>query len=159
MSSSGFNRSLQKVAEPTLKSGGQGRGYSIGGEFYCPPTVEERVRLYLVDCDKTLSLTLEQMRFKHIAALCSCPPTVEERVRLYPVDCDATLSLTLEQMRFKHIAALCSGALGDTQRAPRAGHAASSYCLSIADLLPIYCLSYCLSIAYPMFLHILLVSH
>ena len=122
MSSSGFNRSLQKVAEPTLKSGGQGRGYSIGGEFYCPPTVEERVRLYLVDCDKTLSLTLEQMRFKHIAAL-------------------------------------CSGALGDTQRAPRAGHAASSYCLSIADLLPIYCLSYCLSIAYPMFLHILLVSH
>ena len=41
---------------------------AIGGEFYCPPTVEELVRLHTVDCNTMLSLTLEQTRFGHIAA-------------------------------------------------------------------------------------------
>ena len=44
-----------------------------------------------------------------------------------------------------------------TSKAGGSGVLDSAYCLSIAYLLPIYCLSYCLSIAYPMFYTILLV--
>ena len=99
MSSSDFDGSFRKAAEPTLKCGGKG----------------------LVDS----SPALEQLRFRHIAAMCIvalgvtqrtcmkctiggefyCPPTVKELVRLHTVDCNTMLSLTWEQTRFRHIAA------------------------------------------------------
>ena len=95
MSSSDFNGPFRKVAKPTLKCGGRG----------------------LAECNPAL----EQLNFRHIAALCivaleitqrTCmkrtiggefyrPPTVEELVRLHPVDCNTMLSLALEADAFQ----------------------------------------------------------
>ena len=99
MSSSDVNGSFRKVAEPTLKCGGQGL-------VDCNPAEPMQTRHNAAMCIVALGVTQRMCMKCTMGGEFYCPPTVEELVRLYPVDCKAMLSLTWEQMRFRHIAAV-----------------------------------------------------